>query len=88
MKFDYAVPLYEKEKMADDIERYGHAQEEREYFLSHFPIDRIKSLSLNEYAFVAEADGDSHSFCTILYSKMQILHTEEMPIQTCLESTT
>ena len=71
MRFDYAVPLYEKEKMADDIERYGHAQEEREYFLSHFPIDRIKSLSLNEYAFVTEADGDSHSFCTILYSKMQ-----------------
>ena len=76
MKFDYAVPLYEKEKMDDDIARHERAQAEREDFLSRFPIDSIKSLSLDEYAFVSSADGDSHSFCTTMYSELEeIAHT-------------
>ena len=76
MKFDYAIPLFEKEKMADEITRYERAQKERESFLSRFPIDRVKSLSLDEYAFVNSADGDSHSFCTIIYSELEeIAHT-------------
>lgn len=76
MKFDYAVPLYEKEKMDDDIARYERAQEEKEDFLSRFPIDSIKSLGLDEYAFVSSADGDSHSFCTTMYSELEeIAHT-------------
>ena len=76
MKFDYAVQMYEKERMANEIARYERAQEEREYFLSHFPIDRVKRLSLDEYAFVSSADGDSHSFCTIMYSELEeIAHT-------------
>lgn len=76
MKFDYAVQLYEKERIANEIARYERAQEEREDFLFRFPIDRVKSLSLDEYAFVNSADGDSHSFCTIMYSKLEnIAHT-------------
>lgn len=76
MKFDYAVQMYEKERMANEIARYERAQEEREYFLSHFPIDRVKCLSLDEYAFVSSVDGDSHSFCTIMYSELEeIAHT-------------
>ena len=76
MKFDYAVQLYEKERIANEIARYERAQKEREDFLLRFPIDRVKSLSLDEYAFLSSADGNSHSFCTIMYSELEeIAHT-------------
>ena len=49
------------------------SRKKREEFLSRFPIDRVKRLSLEEYAYVGKTDGDSHSFCTIIHLKMQTI---------------
>lgn len=74
--YETYVRVYEKERMPEEVERYACAQKEREDFLDRFPVNRIRELSLNEYAFTKSGYGNEASFCTIMYSRMEnIAHT-------------
>lgn len=74
--YESYVRVYEKERMPEEVERYARAQKEREGFLDRFPMNRIRELSLKEYAFMKSSYGDKASFCTIMYSEQEnIAHT-------------
>lgn len=70
-KYESYVRVYEKEGMPGDVELYASAQKERENFLDKFPVNRIKELSLEEYAFTKSSYGNKESFCSIMYYGME-----------------
>lgn len=72
-KYEAYVQAYKKEKMPAEEARYERAQKQREIFLDRFSVNKIKELSLEEYAFTK---GNKTSFSSIMYSKLEdIAHT-------------
>lgn len=69
--YESYVQAYEKEGMPEAVERYACAQKEREDFLDRFPVNRIRELSLKEYAFTKSSYGNKASFCTTMYYGME-----------------
>lgn len=69
--YESYVRAYEKERMPEEVERYVCAQKEREDFLDRFPVNRIRELSLEEYAYTKSSFGNKASFCSIMYYEME-----------------
>ena len=75
-EYAYYVQEFNKEEREEAEARTERAYMQRRMFLGLFPVERIPSLSLHEYAFAKSGYGDRNSFCCLMKSGLEdIAHT-------------
>lgn len=73
--YEYYVAEYKKTAIKKGIKILEKASEEREKFLNLYPVERIPSLTLNDFAFAKKGYGNRDSFCNLMYSGTEHIAT-------------
>jgi hypothetical protein len=68
-----AIEQFKNEKLKESLERNEEAEELRSQFVSDFPINKIGSMSMNNYLLSVEGGGNQKSFCRQLAYGLAIL---------------